>query len=316
MHNTRSLSSPTIGPSLELPDFRSAVAKTVVALDMQAVSPAVFHGAVAGHPSGDIQLLRIAADAHSVQRTESLIRTSPQHYYKFTLMESGSGLIVQDGRESALGSGDMTLYDTDRPYSLLCDDDVSLSIVMVPKTLLTLPSDVLRRITATRLDGTSGMGAIVRPYLASFARVIADLDAHASRRLARSAVELVTALLEDGLGPVTGADAHQTLVRRILDFIDEHLDSPELAPPLIASSHFISVRHLHTLFNDQGTTVSTVIRTRRLERCYDQLIDPACANRSVTSIALDNGFVDSAHFSRTFRAHYGVPPSTLRPHRD
>jgi transcriptional regulator GlxA family with amidase domain len=42
-------------------------------------------------------------------------------------------------------------------------------------------------------------------------------------------------------------------------------------------------------------------------------VNPARSDRSVTMIALANGFVDAAHFSRTFRAHYGVPPSALRP---
>ena len=80
-----------------------------------------------------------------------------------------------------------------------------------------------------------------------------------------------------------------------------------------AAAHFISVRHLHALFSTHSTSVSTTIRTRRLERTYDELVNPAYSDRSVTMIALANGFVDGAHFSRTFRSHYGVPPSALRP---
>lgn len=46
-------------------------------------------------------------------------------------------------------------------------------------------------------------------------------------------------------------------------------------------------------------------------------MNPILAARSVTSIGLDNGFLDAAHFSRTFRRHFGVPPSSIRQqHRD
>jgi transcriptional regulator GlxA family with amidase domain len=55
-----------------------------------------------------------------------------------------------------------------------------------------------------------------------------------------------------------------------------------------------------------------VIRRRRLQRCYDALTDPYQAHRSIAEIAIAAGFVDPAHFSRVFRAHYGVPPRAVR----
>ncbi|MGP3534525.1 helix-turn-helix domain-containing protein [Microbacterium sp. RD1] len=300
---------------LPLDGFRTAIADAVVALNVQANDPSSFRAALRGRAAGDVHVLGIDADAHSVHRTESLIREAPQHYYKFTLVERGTGLIVQGGRETALRTGDMTFYDTDRPYSLLCSDDTRISVVMFPKELLSLPSDLTARLTATRLGADSPVGAIVRPYVASLSSQVGQMPAHPARRLCRGAIDLISTLIEDGLGAQTFASPHGDLMRRVLDFIDENLASADLAPPMIAAAHFISVRHLHALFNDQGTTVSTVIRNRRLERCYDQLIDPGAANRSVTAIALENGFVDAAHFSRTFRSHYGMPPSVVRPSR-
>ncbi|QEW02177.1 helix-turn-helix domain-containing protein [Microbacterium lushaniae] len=300
---------------LPLDAFRAAIRTAVVSLNVQAHSPGAFQGALWGRAAGDVHVLGIAADAHSVHRTESLIREAPQHFFKFTLVERGAGLIVQGGRETALASGDMTFYDTDRPYSLVCAADTRISVVMFPKDLLGLPADLTARLTATKLGAHSPVGAIVRPYVASLSSQISDMQAHPARRMCRGAIDMISALIEDGLGAQTMVSPHGALMRQVLAYIEEHLASPELSPPMIASAHFISVRHLHAIFNDQGTTVSTVIRNRRLERCYDQLIDPRSADRSVTAIALENGFVDAAHFSRTFRAHYGVPPSVVRPTR-
>lgn len=316
MAHTQSAIRPSeFAELLPLAGFRSAVAEAVVALDVRTDKPDDFHGALSGRASGDVQLLAIAGDAHSVHRTPSLISKNPQHYVKFSVLEQGSGMIIQDGRESRLAAGDMAVYDTDRPYSLLCGDNTRLSIVMFPKEMLALPGPVVARASATRLDGTSGIGAMVRPYISSLAQQACDLESHTLHRLSRNALDLVSTLLESHCRSDLPVTAHETLLQRVLDYVDEHLSEPELNPRMIAAAHFVSVRYLHLLFSDQGTTVSTVIRNRRLERCYDELIDPLRTERSVTSIALDNGFVDPAHFSRSFRTHFGVAPSSLRPKR-
>jgi AraC-like DNA-binding protein len=295
--------------------YRATVSDAVVSLDVHTEHPEQFQGRLDAGTAGDIHVFDISADEHSVHRTPALVARAPQHYFKFTLIEHGGGLIVQEGRETALRAGDMTIYDTDKPYSLLFDDAVRMSIVMFPKQLLDIPAETLGQLTAVRLDGSTGVGAMIRPFVSSLAREVTEVDGHVARRLFKTAIEMVGTLLEANLANVLTTGAHDVLVRRIFDYIDDNLSAPQLNPAQIAAAHFISVRHLHALFSDQGTTVSTVIRTRRLERCYDDLVNPLRADRSVTAIALDSGFIDPAHFSRTFRAHFGVPPSTLRPAR-
>jgi len=45
------------------------------------------------------------------------------------------------------------------------------------------------------------------------------------------------------------------------------------------------------------------------------LADPRQAGRSITEIALDRGFSDSAHASRAFSAAFGQSPSLFRATR-
>jgi transcriptional regulator GlxA family with amidase domain len=54
------------------------------------------------------------------------------------------------------------------------------------------------------------------------------------------------------------------------------------------------------------------IRTRRLERCRRDLLDPAQATRPVAAIAARWGFRSAIHFSRVFRATCDVPPHEYR----
>jgi AraC-like DNA-binding protein len=81
---------------------------------------------------------------------------------------------------------------------------------------------------------------------------------------------------------------------------------------MIAAAHYISLRALYTLFETQQTSVAGWIRERRLERCRRDLADPALRERSVSAIAARRGLTDPAHFSRAFRAAYGLPPTEYR----
>jgi AraC-like DNA-binding protein len=105
---------------------------------------------------------------------------------------------------------------------------------------------------------------------------------------------------------------HGDLVRRIHAYIDSHLGDPGLSPAVVAAAHHISLRYLHKLFEPEPHGVAGLIRQRRLERCRDELLDPAQADRPVAGIAARWGFSSAAHFSRVFRDAYGMPPGEFR----
>jgi AraC-like DNA-binding protein len=113
--------------------------------------------------------------------------------------------------------------------------------------------------------------------------------------------------------PVRGEESPGGLLRaRIRRHIAEHLANPGLGPEAIARAHFISRSYLDRLFRDEPRTVAETIRDGRLERCRQDLADPRLAGRTVLDIALDWGFASAAHFSRAFRARYGMSPRDAR----
>lgn len=102
-----------------------------------------------------------------------------------------------------------------------------------------------------------------------------------------------------------------SLFERIQMFIEKRLDDPGLSPSTIARAHSISVRYLHLLFSERGETVGRWIRFRRLAQCRVALTDVR-KERTITEIAMKWGFSDSAHFSRSFRAAFGISPKAFR----
>ncbi|WP_328951329.1 helix-turn-helix domain-containing protein [Streptomyces sp. NBC_00184] len=100
-------------------------------------------------------------------------------------------------------------------------------------------------------------------------------------------------------------------LERILAFIDERL-AGDLSPGAIAAAHHISVRHLHALFRASGVTVSDHVRRRWLEVIRQDLVDPALAHLPAYVLAARRGLAEASHFSKVFRAEFGLSPRTVR----
>ncbi|MFF1538554.1 helix-turn-helix domain-containing protein [Microbacterium sp. NPDC058269] len=294
-------------------DFRAAVSESFVPLQVTTAGPDHFRGVIRGASVDEVHVNDVRATSHVVERTPELIARGDRSYFKVSLMLAGTGLLIQDDREAVLQAGDLAVYDTDRPYSLVFDEDFRTMVVMFPKHLISLPADMVGQLTAVRISGHEGLGGMVVPYLTQLAGNLDQLAGTTGARLAHSALDLVTTLFTRELGlDQVSADPHRALVQRIRSHIDRNLASTDLGPASIAAAHFISTRHLHGLFQEQGVTVSTWIRTRRLEQCRRDLLDPMLADRPVAAIAARWGFVDAAHFSRAFKSTFGVSPSEYR----
>lgn len=297
-------------------EFRAAVSESFVPLQVSTAGPDHFRGIIRGASVDEVHVNEVRATSHVVERTPELIARSDRSYFKLSLMLAGTGMLIQDDREAVLQAGDLAVYDTDRPYSLVFDDDFRTMVVMFPKHLISLPSDMIGQLTAVRISGQGGLGGMVVPYLTQLAGNLDQLAGTTGARLAHSALDLVTTVFTRELGlDEVSADPHRALVQRIRSYIDRNLASTDLGPATIASAHFISTRHLHGLFQEQGVTVSTWIRTRRLEQCRRDLLDPMLADRPVAAIAARWGFVDAAHFSRAFKTAFGISPSEYRAAR-
>jgi len=294
-------------------EFRTAVSESFVPLQVSSAHPDRFRGVLRGASVDDVHVTDLRATDHAVERTPELIARGDRPFFKVSMMLAGTGLLVQDDREAVLRPGDLAVYDTSRPYSLVFDTEFRTMVVMFPRHLISLPPDMIGQLTAVRIPGDAGLGAVVAPYLTQLAANLDQLSGTTGARLVQSALDLVTTVFTRELGlDDASADPHRALIQRIRGYIDRNLASTDLAPATIAAAHFISTRHLHGLFQEQGTTVSTWIRTRRLERCRRDLIDPVFADRPVAAIAARWGFVDAAHFSRAFKAAFDVSPSEFR----
>ena len=94
--------------------------------------------------------------------------------------------------------------------------------------------------------------------------------------------------------------------------IDEHLADPTLSPASMAAALGISLRQLHLLFEQTGTTFGQYVLRQRLLKCHDGHRGGDRATRKVADVAFGWGFNSMPTFYRAFAAEFGTEPSTLR----
>jgi AraC-like DNA-binding protein len=316
---------PDVARTLDLPSgqrfeyWKHVLSHTFVPLEVSTPSgDADFRGRLRGCELGSLRFIEVSAEAHTARRTARLVKAAPAGCYKIGLQLRGSSVLIQDGREATLTPGDFTFYDTDRPYTLAFSDPHRMVVLLFPRDMLGLPQSRLAGLTATRLPGErGGMATLIGPFLTQVADMLDEVDSRgpwAGVRLADNVLDLLATVLTERLdcAPPDPDTAHRALMLQITAFIEEHLGDADLSPAQIAAAHHISLRQLHKLFHSGGTTVAGWIRRRRLERCGHDLRDPRCAARPVAAVGARWGYPDPAHFSRLFKASYGMSPRDYR----
>lgn len=298
----------------DLAEFRGLVSSSFVPLRVSTEAHGPFAASISTADADSVVFTEVAATPHLVERTQQTIEDGGSGYYKVSLLISGSSILVQDGRELVMRPGDLSIYDTSRPYSLLFGEKFRNLIMMFPKDRLDVPLPFTEQLTAVDLGAQHrGLAPVLTAFISQLPTQLVHFTQHSRARLAQTSLDLLGTMFSSILdASPEQRDPHQVLLQKIYDHVDLHLGSEDLSPSSIAAAHYISTRHLHALFNQSGTTVSTWIRERRLERARADLLDPLLADRPVWVIAAGRGFADPAHFSRVFKAAYGMTPSEFR----
>ncbi len=98
-------------------------------------------------------------------------------------------------------------------------------------------------------------------------------------------------------------------VNRAIDHVVSNLAHPLRLEEVSQAADF-SPFHFHRVFKAfLGETLNQFVKRQRLERAL--FLMSHAPRRSLTDVALDCGFSSSSDFSRSFKQHYGVPPSVF-----
>ncbi|MFI5928035.1 helix-turn-helix domain-containing protein [Micromonospora sp. NPDC051543] len=297
------------------------LARTSVPVRVESASAADFAARADFTDLGGFEVIGYEYPSLDVSRTRKLIRRSDPELYILALTTSGLGMSSQDGRRSEILAGEFTFYDASRPHDV-CHyasepgrTRATSITALIPHAALPLPPKRMAALFGGRMTGSEGLGALLAQFLVQVTGHPEQYHAADAGRLGALGLDLATTMLGRHL---VAEDAVPTEVRRralvtqVQAYVHRHLGDATLNPQVVADAHHISLRTLHRLFEGENTTVAAYIRDLRLARCRRDLTDPALRAQSVQVIAARWGFGDKAHFSRAFRAAYGMSPQACR----
>jgi AraC-like DNA-binding protein len=258
---------------------------------------------------GPMSLFTNDASGYRLVRTARHLRMEAPPVVAIAIQSGGGGRFAQLDHEQLVGPGDLMLNDLTAPFSFSWAGAGGSRAVQIPYEHLGLPVDVVRttigRVAASPLHDL---------VLAHLHRLVDQADELAgdpgAAALGSATVELVRALLVSAAG-----DEHlarpvraETLMTRVRTYVGLHLRDPDLTPERIARAHNVSVRQLYKACAEAGVSLEQWLIGQRLEAARAELVTAAGRRRPIAVTARLCGFRDPSHFSRRFRAAYGLSP--------
>lgn len=295
--------------------WRETICNEYVQLDCDSQNKEQFNGVMRGGVNvSQLQFSEIQADRQHVVRSSSQIAKSQRDDFLISFQMRERGLVRQSGREAILNPGCFVLYDSSEPYSLSFDQPFHQLVVQMPKTVLSQHLANPEQYTAVSVCGKSGLGAVLSNFIFSMAQEVHCLentpDNLIDNLLNMIAIAFSSSIQLDQLkGSCVISDSLRHRIRR---YIDNNMNDPGLSNQSIADAQGISVRYLNKLFQDEPSSVHQLILSKRLNKAKLTLADSAYENLSIEQLAYGLGYSSPAHFSRSFKRHFGVNPSEMR----
>lgn len=99
----------------------------------------------------------------------------------------------------------------------------------------------------------------------------------------------------------------QQLLRKAIGVVEQHLTDPQFGVEKMADEMTMSRTSLHRRIKSiTGFPPSELIRSIRLRKAAHLIANKA---DTISQIAIQVGFDDYSHFSKSFKKHFGVPPA-------
>lgn len=221
--------------------------------------------------------------------------------------------LLDDGPHSTnLRLGDILYGPTGRDSTLKLPDHFVMLYIRIPQTMLYPRLLNLQVLPLGTLTGRAAVNRIFSGLLHSIVNDLDELTDEHIRPIEVALSEFVISSLAESSAMSCFDVAGASNFHRITQAIELQLGDGDLSLHQVADEQHVSARYVQKLFQQAGMSFSQYLRRRRLEHCHADLASVAHRNLSISDICFRWGFNDAAHFSRSFRADYGMTPRAFR----
>ena len=276
-----------------------------------------FFGAITRRELAEVNLSHITSTAQTVLRTPQQISKASEDVFLLSIQLAGAGQLVQDQKIARLKPGELALYDSTRPYELLFDHHFEQYVLSLPGSLLRKRLRNAEDMTACKITtAQSGTARLLSRMITELMDSPPAGGPVVDMAVADGLVSILVATLAENMGSLSLKDESVSLrCDRIKAYVLENLRDPDLSISKIAKRLNLTASTVHRAWEGEPDTLSKWMWSMRLKGAEQDLHRLACSDKTITEIAYHWGFSSSAHFSRAFRQHFGVPPKEARAGR-
>jgi AraC-like DNA-binding protein len=300
-------------PNRQFDAWREVIVDAHLSWDIPKIACERFPAHMHQHRIDGLRLTDCTASARvSGSRTRAQIAHDDEAYLTVVMIAQGSETLSFGGdREMCLTEGMFTLWDSTRPMAFTTGDSLRQMSLLVPEAQLLRRIPRVRDLVGRPMDGRHGVGGLFMDHFRALMQRLGELPASNRNTVLEATLDLLTLCL--GEHPALPAPRQRQLtLEQVKNHIEAHLTDPSLGVAALARRFRMTERNIHKLFEETGATVSAHIRARRLAMCRRDLEGTTLAARQIGEIASHWGFADASHFSKVFRAAYGLSPKDVR----
>ncbi|MBP6563352.1 MAG: AraC family transcriptional regulator [Neisseriaceae bacterium] len=296
--------------------WQQQITETYFPLAVAVGQPHLFQGRLQSWPLGELTLSYLASSAAEYRREAIHLRQADgDEAFLITLPVQASAYYQQLQRHTVCRRQDFVLQLSDEPYQFDYRQANQLWVLKIPHGLLKRYLRYPERYGGLGFNGQTGLGALFGQYLQSVgAQCLAQGQAlKEPNLLSRQLLELFAQVAnqDERILQSNESSVRNAHLRRIEDYVAQHLAQADLNPNGVAQACQISTRYLHDLFRDTGQTFQRWLLQQRLAKVHAALLHQPVP-QSLALLAYQWGFADPSHFSRAFKQLYGYSPRDVR----
>ena len=302
------VSTDTIRPAERHAFWTEAICRSFANVETRPLGATGVSGHFEYVAMGEARLVRFDSSPQCYSRNARMVSRAGADEFMFDIQERGRSAMTQAGSEGTIAPGHGVLYDARRPFEdRLFGEEGRSEVLMatVPAASLLRACPDAERLCAKPVPLS---GTVARAITAFVRAAIADAD-HGEINI----VACLTALLR-----LAGGEPHGLGRGDLFGLIDTYLKTniaAVLPAVSIAAKFGIAERTLHRIFADRDTTFERHVLWLRTQAFRALLTQAPVSDVSIAALAMQCGFADAAHASRTFRSLFGVTPRDFRKRR-
>lgn len=307
-------STEGVHPRERLSYWREVATRGYVEHDVQFNDCHSFSGTIEIASLPGLVLASYAADAALVTRTQRQASRTDCDDLLLGVHLEGEVILSQDGRDTLIKGRNLYLLDPLRQFDVSLGGHHKNLVIKIPRAKLEARLGMIGDLTACAIAPDSAISTLAMGFLEMLPGRSKALDAIASLHIAEQSLDLIALAVSahQQMEGVSLSAPRAVALLRLKATVERLLTEPGLKPERIALEAGISVRYANALLAEEGSSVERYVTERRLQRCRRVLDDPHQQHRSIGEIAFKWGFSDLSHFSRRFKARFGLSPSDYR----